>query len=376
MSEASGRGHRLLEQVRGITSELSGSDVPLSATAATFMDLGFDSLFLTQLATRLGKEFKVRLKLRQLSEDLSSIEALARHLDATLPPDAALPPAAAPVVAASAVRAAAPMVLEAMPPPRSVDFVLAAGGSLPATAESGTLQYVFSQQLEIMAQQLAMLAGRPAPAAIATLAPSPAVAEAAVTELADPAVAAATPAAAASPAATATAAAKPFGAQTRIERDNAELTPRQQKYLEQFVRRYSEQTRGSKSYTQQHRARLADPRAVSGFNPRIKELVYPIVAQRSQGARIWDLDGNEYIDAALRLRLELLRPRRTVRASRRSHEQLDARLRDRPAAPPRRRGRQAVLRDHRPRPRGVLQHRLGGRAWAPCASRAPSPAAT
>ena len=42
---------------------------------------------------------------------------------------------------------------------------------------------------------------------------------------------------------------------------------------------------------------MADPRVVTGFRPAIKELVYPIVVERSQGARVWDIDGNEYVDS-------------------------------------------------------------------------------
>ena len=41
---------------------------------------------------------------------------------------------------------------------------------------------------------------------------------------------------------------------------------------------------------------LADPRTASGFREEWKELVYPIVAQRSKGSKIWDIDGNEYVD--------------------------------------------------------------------------------
>ena len=41
---------------------------------------------------------------------------------------------------------------------------------------------------------------------------------------------------------------------------------------------------------------MADPRVVSGFKPLTKELVYPIVVKKSAGNRLWDLDGNEYID--------------------------------------------------------------------------------
>jgi len=41
---------------------------------------------------------------------------------------------------------------------------------------------------------------------------------------------------------------------------------------------------------------MADPRVATGFRPPVKELVYPIVIQKSNGSRIWDVDGNEYID--------------------------------------------------------------------------------
>ena len=42
---------------------------------------------------------------------------------------------------------------------------------------------------------------------------------------------------------------------------------------------------------------MADPRVVSGFKPLTKALVYPLVIKKSAGNRLWDLDGNEYIDA-------------------------------------------------------------------------------
>ena len=45
-----------------------------------------------------------------------------------------------------------------------------------------------------------------------------------------------------------------------------------------------------------HRRHMADPRTVQGFKPQWKEMVFPIVAARTAGSKIWDLDGNEYID--------------------------------------------------------------------------------
>ena len=51
-----------------------------------------------------------------------------------------------------------------------------------------------------------------------------------------------------------------------------------------------------KRLAQSHRASHADPRAVSGFRAEWKEMVYPITVERSSGSKLWDVDGNEYID--------------------------------------------------------------------------------
>ena len=48
--------------------------------------------------------------------------------------------------------------------------------------------------------------------------------------------------------------------------------------------------------TQASRAVLADPRVAAGFHPEWKEIVYPIVTVRSEGSKLWDVDGNIYID--------------------------------------------------------------------------------
>ena len=42
---------------------------------------------------------------------------------------------------------------------------------------------------------------------------------------------------------------------------------------------------------------MADPRVVNGFRPLLKEMTYQIVIERSRGAHLTDLDGNEYVDA-------------------------------------------------------------------------------
>jgi glutamate-1-semialdehyde aminotransferase len=80
---------------------------------------------------------------------------------------------------------------------------------------------------------------------------------------------------------------------------------RQQKYLHELIERYTKRTKTSKQLTQTYRPVLADNRASDGFILPFKELFYPIVAQRSLGSRIWDVDGNEYIDIMMGLGVNL-----------------------------------------------------------------------
>lgn len=90
---------------------------------------------------------------------------------------------------------------------------------------------------------------------------------------------------------------KVFGAGARIKKSADEaLTPRQREALDDFVARYTARTAGSRAYADEHRPHLADPRAVSGFRPLWKDLVYPIVSDTSKGPRFTDIDGNDYVD--------------------------------------------------------------------------------
>jgi glutamate-1-semialdehyde aminotransferase len=60
--------------------------------------------------------------------------------------------------------------------------------------------------------------------------------------------------------------------------------------------RYTSRTRKSKESVQASRPVLADSRATVGFRFSTKEMLYPIVGDRAAGSRLWDIDGNEYID--------------------------------------------------------------------------------
>lgn len=56
---------------------------------------------------------------------------------------------------------------------------------------------------------------------------------------------------------------------------------------------------GSKAAAQRYRDVLADNRNTAGFRPRTKELTFPLVADRAQGSKLVDVDGNEWVDLSM-----------------------------------------------------------------------------
>lgn len=286
----SARQTRLLAQLTELFEDVSGAELQDVDPGAGFVELGLDSLSLTQVALQLQKTFALKITFRELMESFSSFERLAMHIDQMLPPDASAPATPALPAATGATVAPAAIVAPVMQ--------MAATGNV--------VQDLIQQQMQIMQQQLALLAGATLAAAPATAAPVQAVAAAPVQSAAP--VAPATTAVQATPsqpqpqdeeaalAHTTYDVKKAFGAIARIHSNQTELSDRQQARLEAFMRRYIDRTRASKEYTQRHRKHLADPRVVNGFRPLLKEMIYQVVVNRSKGSKVWDLDGNEYID--------------------------------------------------------------------------------
>ncbi len=83
----------------------------------------------------------------------------------------------------------------------------------------------------------------------------------------------------------------------KLEPDS--LTPAQQAFVDAFIVRYNARTAKSKQLIQQHRARWSDWLNSLCFRRTLKEALYPIMASHSAGSRLWDIDGNEYIDLAM-----------------------------------------------------------------------------
>ncbi|MEZ5856460.1 MAG: acyl carrier protein [Hyphomicrobiaceae bacterium] len=110
---------------------LSGTEPDASQPETTFVEMGFDSLFLGQLATEIRKKWQVKLAFRQLLREFPSPAALASHLIALVPAEKTSAPVAAqtepstgvavdilrgaPVTAVPVAQAAAPVVIPQTP---------------------------------------------------------------------------------------------------------------------------------------------------------------------------------------------------------------------------------------------------------------------
>ena len=76
----------IIAELKKAFGDLAGQDLQGADEAVEFLDLGFDSLFLTQTTAALKVRFGVKVTFRQLNEDLCSFNALADYL---LKPDTA-----------------------------------------------------------------------------------------------------------------------------------------------------------------------------------------------------------------------------------------------------------------------------------------------
>lgn len=281
------RVQRLAMDLRTLVKELSGMEV--SSDHASFMEMGFDSLFLSQASQAIQGKFGVRITFRQLLGDLSTVEALAAHLDKTLPASAFQAPAAAPsvVIPLPGSGSKSPQALSSLPIPSL---------TLASADPGNSLDQILAQQIQLLqylqAQHraqgtLALSAPPKEPSPNAGLSSLPIVRWPG----AKPPVNAV---------ATAEQEFKRFGPYKPIEKGKkGGLTPQQQSALESLTAHYLHRTTQSKAYTAENRPHFADPRAVAGFKRNWKEMVYPIVSTRSKGSRIWDLDGNEYVDVTM-----------------------------------------------------------------------------
>jgi amino acid adenylation domain-containing protein len=212
---------RIMDQVKKILCDMSGMEPAALREDIQFLELGFDSLFLTQANMAIQREFGVRITFKQIFEETPTVGKLSDFL-----------------------------VKRTNTQVKSVD----------EKRESASTGHFTTNQED--KENDADSGGE------------------------DP---------------------RGFGPWRPIPRGaSSELTTQQRLGLDDLIRWYTNRTCRSKQLAQSQRTHLADPRAVSHFRKIWKEMVYQIATERSSGSKIWDIDGNEYVDLTMGFGLNLL----------------------------------------------------------------------
>lgn len=265
------RTARIRTELIALFEEISGEDLTGAAPESTFIELGFDSLLLGRVVQHIQTKFGATVAFRQLLSDVTTFDALTSVVDAQAPPDAIAPVVSAPAATAVPAATLSPATIPA-----------GANGSAPSASaleavvreQLGAMQQLMQEQLRAFDRLRENGDAAPATTPIASVAPAPVAPR---------------PAAAATP--------ERFDA-FRIVTEGAksDLSAAQHAHIEELVARTNARNAESKRLTQLHRPALADPRVAAGFRAEWKEMVYPITCVRAKGPRLWDVDGNEYID--------------------------------------------------------------------------------
>lgn len=275
----------LLDEVRQLVASLLEADASQLDDDAPFLEMGADSLVLLSAIQALEDKYGIHLSINQLFGDISTIRALAAFVEANA---VILSAGKHDIDAENAHKDDAAVVLpDSFPIP-----------GFGAAGNNAGISAVLTAQLQIISEQLALMKSDVA-AVIHPLAAS----HSATPRLAGKASASSVPA---------TAAQKRF-AWAKVDADAqqshglpawarppvlaSDSSDAQVKTcLDDLLASHIARTPRSKSMAQQYRPVLADNRASAGFRLSTKEGVYPIVGKRAQGARMWDIDGNEYVD--------------------------------------------------------------------------------
>lgn len=261
------------KKLRDLLEEISGFDLTDADADDHFSEIGLDSLLLTQAATMIDRQFSVGTTFRHLVEEYTSIGLLRDYIAEQVPPES--------------------QEIAVEEPTSAINTHLAQV-NMPVSNNSNSpqsnIEQLIAQQLQIMQLQLQAIRGEGV--GLQTQVDKEENLPTTPTPLTE------TPTVAPQEKAVSPAPAVRHTPGTRITREKlgTKLSKAQENWINEKLTAYQHKFASSKRYTQENRKHFADPRTVSGFNPEWKEIIFPIVANKSKGSKIWDIDGNELID--------------------------------------------------------------------------------
>ncbi|ARV58847.1 hypothetical protein BZZ01_09550 [Nostocales cyanobacterium HT-58-2] len=270
--EISLRRDRIIQELCSQFSQVLGFDNPSEVDIHNnLLEIGADSLILMEVGGKVEKIYGINIPIRKFFKDLTTLDALAAYIDQNLPQE---------------------WTTQSDPENTSQQFAQiqrelnSVKPGIDEKVPETVLEKIMQQQIQLMSKQLEILQKATSAKHVsswenqesqAVLATSPTVDSVDIIPQYRKLNAESSPA---------------------VE-FNQTLNTEQQNYLKEFLAIYIKKTQKSKQRALACRPVLADKRAAVGFRIELKEVKYPIIGESSSGSRIWDIDGNEYIDVSM-----------------------------------------------------------------------------
>ena len=318
----------LLGQMVGINSD----DVDVHAT---FPEMGADSLFLLEASHSIRDKFGVKVPFRAMLHEYSTIDTLAAFIAQNLPqqetgpseaaqvsmPDLTLPAIHEPLMTVTNTpplahsmqnETAPPSILQLSPSVSPAQVMHAVPfqkspveSSLSFVPETG-VERLLTQQMRLMSEQLRLLQDVRQAERVVTCATETASSVQQSTHSNGTNGENTKPESLSLEVASSVRTIgrefepKPYVAYQPIKKDSSDgLTPHQRRHVEELIARLTKRTHGSKQLAREYRHVLANNRASAGFRLTWKEMLYPLSTVSASGARVKDVDGNEYVDLVM-----------------------------------------------------------------------------
>ncbi len=260
--------NKILLHLKKFVANLFEMDVAEIDVNVSFFDLGIDSISIIQLKQEVKTSFNIDLSAEELFEKLNSLSNLADFIYNQAK------------IHISEYKEAAK---EAVPVAEVADFVTEGENRFISEEMSeikgeSEIERVINAQLEIMSQQLQLLNGKVS----TSISIDKGTSNKGNSRVEKPTV----------------------NDDNRllqkfIVKSNSNLTENQRAYIAKLIETYGRKTQTSKQLAQKYRQVWANGRMTQGFSKSWKELIYPIFAKSAKGSKIYDVDGNEYVDFAM-----------------------------------------------------------------------------
>lgn len=248
-------------QILSLLEDVTGFDLSDVSADSEFSEIGLDSLTMTQAAMAIERTFEAGISFRNLMEDYTTLTALTQFIAEQTPPQNVKEATEQPTGTANQLT--------------NLTQLGSISEELRRSGASANLESLIKAQIQIAQLQLQALQSR----SVAEASTKPTGTTRRVPESSGKSKPSHKP-----------------GTRINKQKIGVALSVAQQNWINEILDAYQKKFAKSKANAQKHRKYLADPRTVSGFNPEWKEIVFPIVTERSQGSRLWDVDGNELID--------------------------------------------------------------------------------